>query len=140
MIKHKPVFIAGHPRPKGSWTPVKTKYGIKLRPSSHATAVWCKYAKEEIKKIWKHPIIEGPVRLDLTFFLPKPKTIDREYPTGSYEGDGDKLDRGVWDALTGTVYKDDCQVVEWSGVKKYSKKIGVSIKVTVLDEYQSRYI
>ena len=56
-------------------------------------------------------MIEGPVRVDLKFLIPRPKTVVRKYPVGRYDGDIDKLMRGILDAMTGVVYKDDSQVI-----------------------------
>lgn len=74
---------------------------------------------------------DKPVRVEAVFFLPKPKTVKREYPTVA--PDVDKISRGVLDALTAAgVYEDDAQVVELIALKRYSETSGVSIRVTVV--------
>ena len=126
------VLVVGHPRPKGSWTPVYTKKGIKLRPASKKGAQWFKYLNEELKRLWPtDQVVEGPVVLELLFKLPRLKSVDRAHPMGHYEGDGDKLERAVLDALTGVAYVDDSQVVACSWRKRYTEgEPGVHIKMS----------
>lgn len=128
------MVVKGHARTKGSWTPFRTKGGLRLRPASKYTAPWEKTVHDEIKKQWRGPLLGGPLRVDLVFFLPKLKTVVRAYPTGKFDGDGDKLERCIWDALTGVVYIDDSQVVKWSGAKVYASKVS-KVHITI-SEYE----
>lgn len=61
--------------------------------------------------------MSGAVEMRLTFYLPRPKTVKRRYPT--VKPDIDKLARAVQDALNGIVYRDDAQVVSLSVHKRY---------------------
>lgn len=75
-------------------------------------------------------VLHGPVSLDVTFVLARPKG---HYGTGRNSSevkpsappfpatrpDTTKLLRGVEDAITGIVWKDDAQVVEQSARKVY---------------------
>lgn len=72
----------------------------------------------------------NPVHLELTFFIERPKSSKREYPT--VPPDLDKFQRAVFDSLTGIAYKDDAQVVSVMARKFYREKIGVEITVSVL--------
>lgn len=120
------IFVAGHPKPKGSWVAIK---GGKFRHASKYTARWCKFLGDELKRRWQHKqLIEGPVKLRLWFTLPPPRSVDRKYPTGRYDGDVDKLCRAVLDEMSGVVYVDDVQVVEVHATKRYGSKVGVKIK------------
>lgn len=72
-----------------------------------------------------------PVRVSVTFFLPRPTKTDFTYPVGK---DLDKLQRAVGDALTADkptvklvpkklrrgVFQDDTQIVRWEAVKTYA--------------------
>jgi Holliday junction resolvase RusA-like endonuclease len=66
--------------------------------------------------------IDGPVWIDVEFRLPRPPSVNvkrRPYPC--VKPDGDKLDRNTRDALTQAgVYRDDAQVVNWRGSKRYA--------------------
>lgn len=34
-------------------------------------------------------------------------------------GDGDNLEKAVWDAMTGIVFNDDSQIADWGGRKRF---------------------
>ncbi len=121
MTTYDPLFISGHPRPKGSWTPVRRRDGkMGLRPASNKTAQWCKDAKDQITILWKGPILDGPICVKLEFLVPRLKTVVQKYPTGAREGDLDKLMRGILDAMTEVVYKDDSQVIRGTLSQDYT--------------------
>lgn len=132
MVKLQAFFISGTPKPKGSWTPVQTKSGIKFRPASNATARWCRHAEAALREGWRYPLIEdGPVRCELTFLLPRPKTVVRRWPVGRFDGDVDKHVRAIFDAMTGIVYRDDAQVTDIAATKRYTDgECGVWIRIS----------
>ena len=120
MTYHPSFWLSGHPRPKGSWTPVVTKSGIKFRPASNKTTIWCKSIEGQLQALWKPEPLLGPVDVKLEFKLPRLKTVKRWAPSSRYEGDLDKLIRGVLDAMTGIVFADDSQVVGLVATKRYA--------------------
>ena len=63
-------------------------------------------------------MLDGPVAVEVAFFLPRGKTVKRKQP--AVKPDLDKLVRAVLDALTGYCYKDDGQVVRVVAVKEYA--------------------
>jgi len=76
-------------------------------------------------------MIAGAVKTKFEFLVPRPKTVKRKYPIGKYEGDIDKLVRALLDAMTGTVYVDDSQVVTSSETQRYTSKIpGVWVTIS----------
>ena len=117
---YEPIIVKGYARPKGSWTPVSTRNGIKFRHASKYTAAWVQHLEREVRRLWLGPVLEGPVTLRLLFYLRKFKTSTRTFPIGSRDGDIDKLARGVLDALSGVVYQDDSQVTQLIAVKRYA--------------------
>lgn len=86
------------------------------------------------------PLLDGALSLSLTFFRPRPKG---HFRTGKMAGllresaplypstkpDSLKLARGVEDALTGVVYRDDALVVELEVRKRYGEPARVEIMV-----------
>jgi len=134
-VKYPKLIIKGQARPKGSVVPFYTKGGLRVRPSSKYTAEWMTFSKKEIKRLWKGPLITGPVELDITFLLLKPKTTTRKHAIGRFDGDLDKLYRGVLDAMTGTVYVDDSQVVKLSGFKGYAEE-DKPIVIILIKDYE----
>lgn len=73
------------------------------------------------------PPFEGPLQLTVNFFFVRPKTVKRNYP--SVRPDTTKLLRGLEDALTGIVWRDDAQVVEQHAYKQYSYENCVYVTV-----------
>lgn len=124
--------LVGHARPKGSWTPVMTRLGdIKFRPASNEMARWFQNARAQLASLWTQGPLEGALRCDLVFELPRRKTVARARPTGRYDGDIDKLIRGILDAATGIIYRDDSQVVIVTAEKRYTDgEPGVWLEVT----------
>jgi Holliday junction resolvase RusA-like endonuclease len=100
---------------KGRQHPVVTSDNPKTRPWKYLV-----YAAAIQARGMASPI-EGPVRVNLTFFMPRPKSAKKsvEYPAG--RPDRDKLERAVMDALTNSgIWKDDGQVVDGRTVKMYA--------------------
>jgi Holliday junction resolvase RusA-like endonuclease len=80
---------------------------------------------------------EDPLIMDVTFFIPIPKSYSKkkteeirgEYSTARI--DLDNLEKSVYDALNGVLYKDDSQIVMHTVCKRWkvgAGQIGVSFK------------
>lgn len=65
-----------------------------------------------------HKLLEGPVALTVNFFLVKPRSTKRKWPT--VRPDLDNLLKSVKDALCGRVFRDDAQVVRCEMGKYYT--------------------
>lgn len=65
------------------------------------------------------PIL-GPVRVRVTFHMPRPKSLSRHVLEHTKRPDCDKLARNVGDALRNLAYEDDASVVEWQVRKCYA--------------------
>jgi crossover junction endodeoxyribonuclease RusA len=75
-------------------------------------------------------LLEGAVKVRLVFELLRPKSVsEKKRPHPSVRPDIDKLVRAGLDGLTGTVYRDDQQVVELGVVKMYSEREGMRVRV-----------
>lgn len=86
------------------------------------------------------PVLEGPLSFSMTFYTSRPKS---HYGTGKNAGrlkdsapalptskpDVTKLVRGVEDALTGVVWRDDSQVTDQSACKRYGDPERVEVVV-----------
>lgn len=81
-------------------------------------------------------LINGPVRITATFWLPKPASLPkwRWLPWGA--DDLDKLVRAVGDALTGVIYVDDRRITDWNVRKRFAidRAPGVELVIETLDE------
>ena len=65
-------------------------------------------------------LLRGPVSVGLRFYFHRPKSVsEKARPRPSVKPDLDKLARGILDALTGIIWVDDSQVVEFMHLGKY---------------------
>lgn len=132
-------FVPGLPAPQGS----KDQFG---RESCKLLPAWRSLVSVMAKQAMggNAPTL-SPVSVTATFAFPRPKS---HFGTGSKamvlrsdaphkkagKPDLDKLQRAIFDAMTGIVFKDDCQVWSVGAVKIYSDKPGVAVSVQVLEQ------
>lgn len=136
---------AGQPRVKATafggharvYTPTTVKSSDGLRHEHPATS-WKMIVRNEAQKAWYsadgiHMSWVGPLRVDLTFFFPRPKSHFRSngelkpnapvWHTG--KPDRDNSDKAVLDALTDLgIWGDDKQVCDGRIQKRYASAIG----------------
>lgn len=96
--------------------------------------------KVRIAMIWNSKPIDGPVGVRCNFYLPRPKN---HYGTGRNAGklkpsapihhtkipDVDNLEKMVFDAMNGIVWKDDSQVVDNRSSKEYGEQPRTEVRV-----------
>ncbi len=109
--------------PKGWKRPVVTSDNPRNKGWQHLVAA---AASQALELGGGEPVFfEGPVRLSVAFYLPRPK----KYLTAKTAGepiahvtkpDLDKLVRSVKDALTKVIWTDDSQVTELEAAKHYT--------------------
>jgi crossover junction endodeoxyribonuclease RusA len=114
------IFIVGDPAPQGSKRHVGN--GVMIEASKKVKP-WRKAVADQIAKafvIQGESRFEGAVELEQIFLLAKPTSVRRLLPT--VPPDLDKLERGLWDALTLTkIWADDSLVVISRSRKVYAK-------------------
>ncbi|OBA58655.1 hypothetical protein A5777_05945 [Gordonia sp. 852002-10350_SCH5691597] len=117
------VFVPGVPAPQGSKS-FKGRRGGKaiLIESSKAVGPW-----RERVALAAHSnapgLSDGPVGIDLTFILPRPKSTPKRKPTppATKRPDIDKLARAILDALTGVWFTDDSTVIDLRATKRIAE-------------------
>lgn len=114
-------FVDGLPVPQGS---MKVINGRAIHHKGSELAAWRSAVALAARHKGARPSPD-PIYIHLKFFLPKPRTVKRVYPTVS--PDLDKLIRAVLDGLTAIAYIDDAQVVSIVAEKAYGERIGVDI-------------
>lgn len=124
LSKSWELFVQGLPAPQGSKRHVGRGVLIEasknLKPWREAVVKAAHARLEETGEIYFDEAVEVWVR----FILPRPKTNKSEYPI--VPPDLDKLERGIYDALTiAGVWKDDSLIV-----KAHSQKIWTTDGVT----------
>lgn len=109
-------FVPGIPAPQGSKRHVG---GGRLIESSKKVAPWRKAVAETVAGLGDFIKFDEPVEVFTTYLLPRPATVTRELP--SVPPDLDKLERGLFDALTiAGVWSDDSLVVDSHPSKRYA--------------------
>lgn len=131
------IHVIGVPAPQGSKT--RTKWGV--REDNPATRPWrAAVAAEAHQAMNGRPLLTGPVTLEVSFAFPRPKS---HYRSGRHAADLkrgapvycpvrpdlDKLLRAIGDALTGTVLRDDAQIVEAHARKTYATPASARILI-----------
>jgi Holliday junction resolvase RusA-like endonuclease len=125
--------VTGDPASQGSHA---IMHGRIVQVNSSKHKAWRKAIVQEaiatLPDDWQP--IDEPCELIVNFYLPKPKTVDRQMP--SVAPDLDKLIRAVGDSLTDSgVVIDDSRIVRISARKLYAEGIqpGATIQVKTLN-------
>jgi Holliday junction resolvase RusA-like endonuclease len=125
--------VTGDPASQGSHAIMQGRI-VQVNSSKHKA--WRKAIVQEaiatLPDDWQP--IDEPCELIVNFYLPKPKTVDRQLP--SVSPDLDKLIRAVGDSLTDSgVVIDDSRIVRISARKLYAEGIapGATIQVKTLN-------
>lgn len=142
--------VAGLPGTKGSARAfVRGKKAVIVNDAGDKARTWASQvadaARAAMEKLGLVPF-QGEVSVHIEYFLPRPKShywpVTKKRPAPilkedapvrcSCKPDGDKLDRCLWDALTGIIFGDDALIVSWSGAKYYSDPEPVGARVRIL--------
>jgi Holliday junction resolvase RusA-like endonuclease len=138
------LFIKGEPRPQGSKTPVQRGGKIILIEAQKQLPAWREHMTRmlQLKQLEETQPFTTAVNVALTFWLPRPKSVKRQYATGTY--DIDKLTRAVLDSITKAgVWRDDSDVVDLTVRKTYADthEPGVLISITPFDnDYITQHV
>ncbi len=110
--------IPGKCEPKGSVSgfPIMRKNGKMGVVITHPKKVkaWQKIVSDAVAH---HEPLSGPLGINLTFYLERPKTVTREYP--EVKPDLDKLERAILDGLKPLI-GNDSKVISLSSTKIYA--------------------
>lgn len=126
------LFVPGKPAPQGSKRHVGR--GI-LVESSKACAPWRTTVAWHTAQVHTAAPLDGPLAVRLQFVMPRPAGLPKRKPTPpmTKRPDTDKLARAILDALTGVAWRDDSQITDLRGTKRYAEldeQPGVYIHLT----------
>ena len=113
-------FVPGIPQPQGSKNAYVRGNRAVLVEANKKLPAWRQIVTEKLEaaNVSCQPLI-GAVDAQIVFFMPRPKSVLREYP--SVKPDLDKLVRAILDAGTKAgIYNDDSQVIEIVANKFYT--------------------
>lgn len=138
-------FVEGRPVPQGSkqaiiiWSGGRKGLGepravlVEDKSSRVKLKAWRAAIAKVAVVAYTGPIVTEAVDVSLSFRLARPKTVTRPLPIVA--PDVDKMERAVLDALTGSLIKDDAQVVDGYRRKRYTlpgQPEGVVITVSLV--------
>lgn len=122
------IFVPGHSKTKGS---VDARANGTVYQNVKGSTRWQMLVADQVKRAWAGRETLAGVELfcALTFVLAGD-------PIAPGAGDGDKLERNIWDALQkGGVIGDDVLITQWCGDKRRTQgphdPIGVHVMVGV---------
>lgn len=131
------LFINGEPAPQGSKTAKCINGKAIMWESSTKVKLWRQLVDFQTKVAMhnnKWQMLDQPLSIELTFYLPKPKSVTRFVP--SVKPDLDKLIRSTCDGLkTGGLYTDDALIVQILANKYYATNevpVGCSVGVKIV--------
>ena len=111
MVFLPSLFVEGTPAPQGSKSGFIRGGRVVLVESSKKVKPWREAVGAKARETVGE-LLDGPLELSVTFVMPRPKSLgDKPAPPMVQRPDTDKLLRSTCDALTGTCYGDDSQVV-----------------------------
>lgn len=144
MNEHGITIISLPGKPQTKLRPRFSRHKGKVRTydsqkEDKTTVSWQLKARMKDKKPY-----EGPVQLDLVFYMPIPKSTPKDRRLGMLEGeikhtvkpDCDNLVKLPLDCMNGIVYIDDKQVYKLSAEKRYSENPRTEIEITCQDSSQ----
>lgn len=123
--------VEGLPAPQGSKKYVGNNRFVE---ASKYLPAWRSAIERQCQDLFEEPM-DGALEVELWFYLPKPSSVSRKYP--SVMPDTDKLVRAVGDGLTkGGAIVDDSRIVNLLAYKRYSVDgwTGVHITISTIDD------
>jgi len=127
------LFVAGDPRPQGSKKAFNRGKHIVLVEANKDLPAWRETMKRmfELKMLERDNPFQTAVAVTIHFWLRRPKSVTRQYATGTY--DIDKLTRACLDSLqSGKVITNDSNVVDLTVRKSYADDHEPGMQVTVV--------
>jgi len=123
-----------HYIPVAKGRPRMTKRGIAYTPSKTKNAERSLQVliQERLDADWTP--MEGPIKIELTVFLPRPKSHTKKQrliPYSSKRPDIDNLEKLFLDAANGLLYGDDAQIAEKFSAKRYADECSPGYVVTL---------
>lgn len=127
LLPHITFTVPGLPAPQGSKTPMITPGTEKvyLKESSPNLPAWRDCVTLFARRAWKQqPLLKDvPVFVRIEFVLKRPVEF-RNKPTPpaiKRVGDLDKLERAVYDGITGAIIADDCIITSNENSKRIAE-------------------
>jgi len=105
--------------PKGWTRPIITDSNRSLKSWQVLVSEAASTALHALPPAERGLLVDG-VRLTVAFHLPRPQSLPRKVTAHTKAPDIDKCVRGLADALTQVVFRDDAQIVDLVAMKRYA--------------------
>lgn len=136
-------FVQGIPKPAGSKRGFAIKKGgqytgrVVISDACKGSRDWKTDVSRAAQNEYQGDLWDCPITLTLTFYMPRPRSHlrtngqlkDNAPKTPTTRPDVLKLARGVEDALTSIIWKDDSLIVNEHLHKRYGERPGVQIEI-----------
>jgi crossover junction endodeoxyribonuclease RusA len=124
--------VPGIPILQGSMTTARGRIYAANSPTLRPWRASVTMHAVDAKHRHEHPGFTGPVRVQIVFWLPRPKTLPKKIRLPSKRPDLDKLTRAILDALTdAAIWVDDAQVQQLALVKYYASAHPPGAAITI---------
>lgn len=128
------IDVEGSPVPQGSFRHVGNGRIISANPKLNS---WRQAIADQVSQQTAVRLIEGSVRVELVFTLPRPKSVPKSRrPRPTTKPDLDKLCRSVLDAISLPRYvqllTDDSIVTDMNACKRYADHTPPGVRITVI--------
>jgi len=130
------VTVEGSPVPQGSFRHVGNGRIISANPKLNN---WRQAIADQVSQQTAVRLIEGSVRVELVFTLPRPKSVSKaRRPRPTTKPDLDKLVRATLDAISLPRYvqllTDDSIVTDLHAAKRYADHTPPGVRITIFYE------
>jgi Holliday junction resolvase RusA-like endonuclease len=124
--------VPGTPVPKAR--PRVVNRGGKVRTfTPDTTARWEDMIRWAVMQNRPERLLTGPLAAELTFFLPRPKSIPKSRQFPEVKPDWDNLGKAVTDALEGLLFENDSRLVRVLVTKVYGDPPRAAIVISELE-------
>ena len=131
------IQIPGEPQPKHRHRSTQMGRFIKQYPDPRTVSwenriawfAWNARANKEGNDYNSSPMLTGPIEIELYFFFIKPKSTPDYHILKTTKPDIDNLTKCVMDALEGTLYLKDSEIVKATSIKLFGAEPFTLIKI-----------
>jgi len=121
--------VKGNPIPKARARTVRRKNGTVGTYTPIETEMWENYVRACAIQHRPQTLLDGPLEMDVTFYLARPKYRAKKFTMPDRKPDLDNCAKSVLDALNGVIYKDDSRIVKMTLSKQYGDPPRVEVKI-----------
>lgn len=140
MLRTVRFEVMGKPATKGSFKPM----GKFVQHDNPRLKGWAGFVAFTAHQAWNGPPVDGPMAVELVIWKRRPKSHYRangqlksdapRYP-GNVFPDGEKVERALYDAMTGIVYMDDRQICTAQWCKRYGEHDCIAVTISELPDH-----